>query len=168
MVGRIFECSNIEYSNIENSNIRVLEYSKIRTFPKIRIFDIYQYRCRCRYRYRFRFRFRFSISMPNIEYRVSDIRISNSSTRKFEFFRKFEYSIFIDIDINVGIGIGFGFDFVFDFNAKYRLYSIRHSNIEYSIFESSKFDRTSLSRGSARPLGAKATTPITPSVEEYR
>ena len=147
MVGRIFECSNIEYSNIENSNIRVLEYSKIRTFPKIRIFDIYQYRCRCRYRYRFRFRFRFSISMPNIEYRVSDIRISNSSTRKFEFFRKFEYSIFIDIDINVGIGIGFGFDFGFDFRFKCRI-----SNIGYSIFEYRIFDIRIFGYSSTRVL----------------
>ena len=202
--------------------------------------------------------------MPNIEYRVSDIRISNvrysnirvleySSTRKFEFSPKFEYSIFINIDINIdvgigiGIGFGFGFDFdfrfqcrisnteyptfeyrifdirtfeysstrvlknsnflensnirylsisisistsvsisvlvsisIFDFNTEYRISSIRifkYRIIEYSstriwnirylnlrIFIRPKFDRTSLSRGSARPLGAKATTPITPSV----
>ena len=83
MVGRIFECSNIEYSNIENSKF---EYSGTRVLEK------------------------------------------------FEFYRKFEYSIFIDIDIYIDVGIGIGFGIGFDFSFDFR-YQCRISNIEYPIFE---------------------------------
>jgi len=156
MVGRIYVYSNINYSNIENSKLeysgtRVLEYSNIRILSKIRIFDIYRYRYRYRrryryrYRFRYRFRFRFSISMPNIEYRVSDIRISNI---RYSNIRVLEYS---KIRILSKIRIFDIYQYWYRYRCRYRFrfrfwfrfwfrFRYRISNIGYSIFEYRIFD----------------------------
>ena len=69
------------------------------------------------------------LEYPSQVFLYSRTRVIATDFRKFEFYRKFEYSIFIDIDIDVGIGFGIGFDFGFDFRFQCRI-----SNIEYPIF----------------------------------